>query len=69
MRSPRRLSKQNRFSVDKQRSVQVLMSHLVWVLMGVRILRLAVKPFFDRKKVTLSFLSFWFGFGFGLGFF
>lgn len=34
------------------------MSHLVWVLMGVRILRLAVKPFFDSKKVTLvsSFL-------------
>lgn len=44
------------------------MSHLVWVLMGVRIIRLAVKPFFDREKVTCLFCLVWGGFWFGLVF-
>lgn len=33
------------------RSVQVLVSHLIWVVMGVRILGLALKSFFNREKV------------------
>lgn len=28
------------------------MSHLVWVYMGVKILSLAVKSFFDREKAS-----------------
>ena len=36
------------------------MSHFVWVLMGVRILKLAIKPFFDKEKVTCFFLFGWF---------
>ncbi|CAM9502816.1 unnamed protein product [Discosporangium mesarthrocarpum] len=39
-------------SIAMHRSVQVLMSHLLWVGMGIRILGLALRPFFDRKKGT-----------------
>eukprot|EP00904_Undaria_pinnatifida_P000388 jgi/Undpi1/1034/HiC_scaffold_10.g04498.m1 len=49
-------------SVAMHRSVQVLMSHFVWVLMGVRILKLAIKPFFDKEKgswVGMKWRSTW----------
>lgn len=40
------------------RSVQVLLSHLVWVFMGIRILGLAMRPFFNREKASFCFLFF-----------
>lgn len=37
------------------RSIQVLVSHLVWVAMGVRIIGLAMKPFFfNPEKVCCT---------------
>lgn len=40
-------------SFVQYRSLQVLISHLGWVYMGVKILSLAVKSFFDREKASL----------------
>ncbi|CAM9465764.1 unnamed protein product, partial [Ectocarpus fasciculatus] len=39
-------------SVAMHRSLQVLMSHLVWVYMGVKILSMAVRSFFDTEKAS-----------------
>lgn len=35
------------------------MSHLVWVYMGVKILSLAVKSFFDREKASDAAVGCW----------
>ncbi|CAB1097194.1 unnamed protein product [Ectocarpus sp. CCAP 1310/34] len=41
-------------SVAMHRSLQVLLSHLVWVYMGVRILSMAVRSFFDTEKASVA---------------
>lgn len=30
------------------------MSHLLWVYMGVKILSMAVRPFFDKEKASVA---------------
>ncbi|CAM9421690.1 unnamed protein product [Ectocarpus sp. 6 AP-2014] len=44
-------------SVAMHRSLQVLLSHLVWVYMGVRILSMAVRSFFDTEKASGSWVG------------